>query len=113
MYANLEDLEARSMDGYGTGGIQPLWKADASGLNPVQIQPRSTSRTSIYSTTSSSDQEGTASSSVMLSTLEPVARRQTQQQSLPGEIEMISQMSNGNSRSGTKSENCNDQFSSN
>ena len=94
MYANLEDLEARSMDGYGAGGIQPLWKTDSSGLNPVQIQPRSTSRTSIYSTTSSSDQE--ASSSVMLSTLEPVARRQTQQ-SLPGEIEMISQMNNGNS----------------
>ena len=81
MYANLEDLEARSMDGYGAGGIQPLWKADSSGLNPVQIQPRSTSRTSIYSTTSSSDQEGTASSSVMLSTLEPVARQSRQQQS--------------------------------
>ena len=83
----MDDLEAPRSIEYT---IQPL------GQQPMQamassIQQRSTSRTSIYSTSSSDQENGGAG--VMLSTLEPVAKNR-QQQSL-GEIEMISTMNNG------------------
>ena len=82
----MDDLEAPRSIEYT---IQPL------GQQPMQamassIQQRSTSRTSIYSTSSSDQENGGAG--VMLSTLEPVAKNR--QQSL-GEIEMISTMNNG------------------
>jgi hypothetical protein len=64
------------------------------------IHQRSTSRTSIYST-SSSDQETGGSNTVLLSTLEPVSRTTRQQQSL-GEIEMISNGGQTTKDNGTK-----------
>ena len=76
MYSGLEDLESRSVD----YGIQHIWKDSTSTTTIQAANQRSTSRTSIYST-SSSDQE---QNPVMLSVLEPVKSRSL------SEIEMIS-----------------------
>ena len=102
----VEDMEHhRSSLEYG---ISPVWNKESNsspnntgggGASGIHLQPRSTSRTSIYSTTSSSDQEG--SGTVMLSTLEPVSRS-GQQQSLD-EIEMISQVNTNTTTNGTTS----------
>ena len=106
----IEDMEHRSSLEYG---ISPIWiNKDSNsstnnntggaggGTSGIHLQPRSTSRTSIYSTTSSSDQEG--SSGVMLSTLEPVSStRSTGQQQSLDEIEMISQVNNTATTNGT------------
>ena len=102
----IEDMEHRSSLEYG---ISPIWNNKDSnsstnnntgGASGIHLQPRSTSRTSIYSTTSSSDQEG--SGTVMLSTLEPVSStRSTGQQQSLDEIEMISQVDNTATTNGT------------
>ena len=78
MYAsNMEELDHARLDYV----LNP-----APAMAPISssaIQQRSTSRTSIYST-SSSDQEG-----VVISTLEPVPRSR-QHQTLQGEMELVS-----------------------
>ena len=105
----IEDMEHRSSLEYG---ISPLWNNKESNSSPnntggasgIHLQPRSTSRTSIYSTTSSSDQEGSSAgnNTVMLSTLEPVSStRSTGQQQSLDEIEMISQVNNTATTNGT------------
>ena len=103
-------MEHRSSLEYG---ISPIWNNKDSnsstnnntgGASGIHLQPRSTSRTSIYSTTSSSDQEGSSAgnNTVMLSTLEPVSStRSTGQQQSLDEIEMISQVNNTATTNGT------------
>ena len=121
----IEDMEHRSSLEYG---ISPLWNnkdsnsstnnntGGAGGTSGIHLQPRSTSRTSIYSTTSSSDQEGSSAgnNTVMLSTLEPVSStRSTGQQQSLDEIEMISQVDNTattNGTSGDRKTTENDQY---
>ena len=93
MYSGgIEDLESRPID----YGIQHIWKENQTNSQQSSAQQRSTSRTSIYST-SSSDQE--QNNTVMLSVLEPVAK--SRQQSL-AEIEMIS--TNGASENAPKTD---------
>ena len=81
MYAGIDDIESRPID----YGIQHIWKDTQPSGQQASVQQRSTSRTSIYST-SSSDQE--QNNTIMLSVLEPVTK--ARQQASLAEIEMIS-----------------------